>query len=65
MKKELTMTLISVLALIANSLCFRQVFLKSDEDYLKFSYIFLLIAVGAVLLWMFGFFLKRLVAKQT
>lgn len=64
MKKELTMMLIIVLALIADWLCFRQIFLKEFAGYLKFSYIVLLIAGGAGLFGMFGFFSKRLFVRQ-
>lgn len=64
MKKELTMMLIIALALIADWLCFRQIFLKESGGYLKFSYIVLLIVAGAVLVAMFGFFIKRLFVKQ-
>jgi len=64
MKKELTMMLIIALALIADWVCFRQIFLNESVGHLKFSYIVLLIAVGAVLIAMFGFFIKRLFVKQ-
>jgi len=64
MKKELTMMLIIVLALIADWLCFRQIFLKESVGYLKFSYIVLLVAGGAGLFGMFGFFIKRFFVKQ-
>ena len=51
--------LIIVLALIADWLCFRQISLKESAGYFKFSYLVLLIAGGAVLFGMFGFFIKR------
>jgi len=66
MKKELTMMMVTALALIADWLCFRQIFLKeSAAGYLKFSYIVLLIAAGAGLFVMFGFFTKRIFVRQT
>ncbi len=57
--------MIITLALIADWLCFRQIFLNESVGYLKFSYIVLLISVGAILFGMFGFFIKRLFVKQT
>jgi hypothetical protein len=64
MKKELTMMLLIALALIADWLCFRQIFLKEPVGYLRFSYIVLLIAGGAGLFGIFGFFIKRLFARE-
>ncbi len=64
MKKELTMTMIIILALVADLLCVRQIYSNTDAAYLKNSIGFLLIAVGAGLLVMGGFFIRRLVVKQ-
>jgi len=63
MKKELTLLMMTALALIADWLCFRQIFLKESGGYLKFSYMVLLIA-GAILSVMFGFFIKRIFVRQ-
>ena len=65
MKKEITMTLITALALIAVSLCFRQVFLKPAEGFLNFSYLAGLIAAGTTLLALFGIVVKRLFVRLT
>ncbi len=64
MKKELTMILILLLVLAADSLSIRQVFLRADANYLKTSFSFLLIAFGAGLLGMCAFFIRRLFLKQ-
>jgi len=65
MKKELTMSLIILLALAADSLCFREIYLKTDAIYLRASGGFLLLAAGVALLVMFGFFIKRLRGRQS
>ena len=62
MKKEVTMTMILLLILIAVSLCFRQILLRPAEGFLNVSYIAALIAVGVALLVLFGVFIKRLFA---
>ena len=64
MKKELTMTMIIMLALVADSLCVRQIYTNTGTAYLKNLIGFLLIAVGAGLFAMGGFFIRRLVVKQ-
>lgn len=63
MKKEMTMTMIIILALIAVSISFRQIFLKPATGFLNFSYIAGLITLGTVLLLLFGIFVKRLFAR--
>lgn len=64
MKKEITMTMIIMLALIAVSICFRQIFLKPAEGFSNFSYIAVLISAGAVLLLLLGIFVRRLLIKH-
>ena len=64
MKKEITITIIILLALIAVSLCFRQILSRPAEGVLNFSYIAALIAVGVVLLVLFGVFIKRLFVRR-
>jgi len=66
MKKELTMTMIIMLALIAVSLGFRQILLKpAAEAVWNFSYLAALVAAGAGLTALFGVFIKRILLKQT
>lgn len=60
MKKEVTVILIIVLALIAVSLLFRQIFLKPAEGFLNFSYRAAITTVAAGLLALFAVFVKRL-----
>jgi hypothetical protein len=64
MKKEVTMTIILLLVLIAVSLCFWQILLRPAEGFLNFSYIAALIAVGVALLVLFGIFIKRLFVRH-
>jgi len=64
MKKEITMTLILVLALAAVSVCFRQVFARSSNDFFSYSYLAALFTVGAFLLVLFGLVVKRLLVKM-
>lgn len=64
MKKEITMTMITLLALIAVSLCFRQIFISPAEGFLNVSYITTLIAAGVTLLALFGIFIKRLFVRR-
>ena len=61
MKREITITLVLVLALIAVSLGFRQILLRPSEGFLNYSYAAALITLGACLLLLFGIFIKRLI----
>jgi hypothetical protein len=58
------MMLITALALVADWLCFRQIFLKESAGYSKFSYLILLAAVGASLFLTLGFFTKRFFMRR-
>lgn len=60
MKKEMTVTLIILLALIAVSLLFKQIFLKPAAGFVNLSYRAALIAAAAALLALFALFIKRL-----
>jgi hypothetical protein len=53
-----------MLALIAVSLCFRQILLRPAAGFLNFSYIAALAAAGAGLILLFGIFIKRLLVKR-
>lgn len=64
MKKEITMTLILVLGLAAVSVCFRQVFARPATDFLSYSYMAALFAVGTILLVLFTIVIKRLLVRQ-
>jgi hypothetical protein len=60
MKKELTVSLIIVLALVAVSLLFRHIFLNPPQGFLNASYRAALIAAAAGLLALFAAFVKRI-----
>ncbi len=64
MKKEITVAMIIVLALIAVSLLFRQMFLNPADGLTNFSYRAALITIAAFLLALFAFFIKRLLTRQ-
>lgn len=64
MRKEITMTLILMLALVAVSVCLRQIFVRQANDFLSYSYIAALLAVGTFLLGLFAIVVKRLLVRN-
>lgn len=64
MKKEITMMFVIAFALAAVSVCLRQVFARPATDFLSYSYMTALIAVGAFLLGLFAVVAKRLFVKH-
>ena len=64
MKKELTMMLVTGLALIVDFVCFRQITGRESAGSLTFLSAALLIAAGAALFLMLVFFARRFFVRQ-
>lgn len=64
MKKEITLMFVIGFALIAVSVCFRQILARPATDVLSYSYLAALGMIGVFLLGLFAVVVKRLLIRH-